>query len=195
MASEVEICNSALIKLGDDTITSLTDDSKRARLCNAQFARLRDEVLRAHPWNFAIRRASLAKLSQAPAFEFAAAFQLPEDPYCLRVLLLFDGSAAQGISRHRWKIEGRTLLSDENSAKIIYIARVIDPNQFDAMFAEALALRLANELAYSLTNNATLVQTHYDLYRHALQQARATDASEGVPDFVIADEWTTARFQ
>lgn len=63
------------------------------------------------------------------------------------------------------------------------------------MFAEALALRLANELAYSLTNNATLVQTYYDLYRHALQQARATDASEGVPDFVIADEWTTARFQ
>lgn len=109
MASEVEICNSALIKLGDDTITSLTDDSKRARLCNAQFARLRDEVLRAHPWNFAIRRASLAKLSQAPAFEFAAAFRLPEDPYCLRVLLLFDGSAPQGISRHRWKIEGRTL--------------------------------------------------------------------------------------
>ena len=45
MASEVGICSNALRKLGDDPITSLTDDTERARLCNAFYTDARDAVL------------------------------------------------------------------------------------------------------------------------------------------------------
>ena len=54
MATEVSICSNALRKLGDDPITSLTEDTERARLCNAFYNTARDSLLRSHPWNFAI---------------------------------------------------------------------------------------------------------------------------------------------
>ena len=49
MASVVQICNSALNQLGAASITSLTDNSKNARLCNERYATVRDAVFRSHP--------------------------------------------------------------------------------------------------------------------------------------------------
>ena len=86
MATEVSICSNALRRLGDDPITSLTDDTERARLCNAFYVPARDLVLRSHPWNFAVTRATLAQLSDTPAYEYSYQYALPNDPYCLRVL-------------------------------------------------------------------------------------------------------------
>ena len=88
MATEVSICSNALRRLGDDPITSLTDNTERARLCNSFYEDTRDAVLRLHPWNFAITRTSLAKLSDAPAYGFSNQFSLPTSPYCLRVLAM-----------------------------------------------------------------------------------------------------------
>jgi hypothetical protein len=53
MASDVAICNTALNRLGANTITSFTENSKEARLCNAEYEGIRDQVLRSHPWNCA----------------------------------------------------------------------------------------------------------------------------------------------
>ena len=98
MASETSICNSALTRIGAARITSLTDDSKQARACTASYALMRDEVLRSHPWNSAISRASVASLADAPAFGYDNQFQLPAD--CLRMLEVYD-------SRLPWVVEGR----------------------------------------------------------------------------------------
>ena len=54
MATEVSICSNALRKLGDSPITALTEDTERARLCNALYEPARDSLLRSHAWNFAI---------------------------------------------------------------------------------------------------------------------------------------------
>lgn len=61
---DLAVANGALMRLGAAPITSLTEDSDRARLCNAWLARVRREVLRAYPWNVAIRR---VRLSAFPA--------------------------------------------------------------------------------------------------------------------------------
>ena len=118
MATEVSICSNALRRLGDDPITSLTDDTERARLCNSFYTDTRDAVLRLHPWNFAITRASLAKLATAPGYGFANKFSLPTNPYCLRVL-------GMEYEDYIFKVEnvathGIVLLTDEATANIIY---------------------------------------------------------------------------
>jgi hypothetical protein len=60
MAATVEdICNSALIKCGSKTITSISEANKRAELCTIMYPKVRDKVLKSHPWNFAIKRAAL----------------------------------------------------------------------------------------------------------------------------------------
>ena len=98
MASVVDICNEAMDLLGAATITSLTENSKEARLCNRNFEKIRDTVLRAHNWNIAITRKQLAKDSDAPAFGFTNQFTLPTDPYCLRVISLHTANVDNEIS-------------------------------------------------------------------------------------------------
>lgn len=188
MSSEVGICNSALIKIGEDTITALSEDTKAARLCNQIYNATRDAVLRAHIWNFAIKRVELAVNTTAPVFEYSNAFDLPSD--CLRVLNLEDSDTMTSIV---FKVEGRQLVTNESTAKIRYISRVEDPNQFDDLFKEALSARLAYELAYPLAESNTLMQNMYSVYKDKLSEARTMDGQEGTPDQLISREWTDSR--
>ena len=186
MATEVSICSNALRKLGDDPITSLSDDTERARLCNAFYASTRDSVLRSHSWNFAITRATLSKLTSTPAFDYASEFTLPTDPYCLRVLKMeYDDL--------EFKVEGRKLLCNEETAKILYIGQIKDTAQYDPMFTEVLTARLAAELAYSITGSNSLTKQMWDIHDEKLKEARSIDGLEGFVDGIVADAFTSFR--
>ena len=191
MATEVSICSNALRRLGDDPITSLTDDTERARLCNAFYIPSRDQVLRSHPWNFAITRATLAQLSDTPAYEYSYQYALPTDPYCLRVLEM-------EYKDYVFKIEhlasqGRVLLTNEGTAKILYIARVTDTVQFDSMFVDVLTAKLAVDLAYPVTNSVKLQDQMQKLFQQKLSEARSVDGQEGFIDDLVSDTFTDFR--
>jgi len=70
MASNVDIANNALSILGGSTISSLTEDSKNARVCSQRFENVRNRIFRAHPWNCLIKRVQLAQNTTAPVIEF-----------------------------------------------------------------------------------------------------------------------------
>tara|TARA_R100000700_G_scaffold40105_1_gene54760 strand:+ start:3001 stop:3591 length:591 start_codon:yes stop_codon:yes gene_type:complete len=196
MASDVDICNSALNMIGASNIISLTEDSRAARVCNQRYEFVRDAVFRAHPWNCLINRVEVAADATAPAFEFEYAHTLPTDPYCLRVLRPQDPDSV-------FKIEGRKLLANSTPFKFIYIARVTDPNEYDQLLIEALAARLAADISYALVNSATLTQSLFAIYDAKLSEARFVDATEGTPDNVVnidrtsyieADTFIASRF-
>lgn len=63
MATDVSICNSALVKLGNEVLVALSDSTKRAKLCNAQYEIIKKKMMYNHPWNFAIKRVTLFKES------------------------------------------------------------------------------------------------------------------------------------
>ena len=189
MASEVGICNSALIKLGAASIMSLGDGSRNAALCNEQYGKLRDELLRAHPWNFAVARQKLAKLADAPAYEFAGAFQLPAD--WLRTVAVHDNDAGAGWVPYR--IEGRTLLSDADALWLRYVRRVTDPNDMTASFRESLAWRVAADLAQAITQSSTIQDLMSRGFERSVVAARSVDAIEDWPDAQPPSDWVTAR--
>lgn len=184
MASDVEICNLALVELGDYTITSLTEDTEVARKCNALFAHLRKSAIRRHPWNFAADQAELAQLDETPLFGFAYAYQLPAD--CLRVL----GMDAYYL---KYKVRGRKLYTDESTAKISYLKDIEDTTQWDAAFVVAFGKYLASELAWSLTNSRTLKADLRQEYLDAARDATGVDAQEDTPDDVQTDDWIDSR--
>jgi hypothetical protein len=186
MASEVGICNAALINLGEATILSLTEDTKPARLCNQRYAALRDAVLRSANWNFAIERAELALLTTAPEFEFTAAFQLPTD--LIRVIKTDNDD-------YTYRREGSKLLCNRSSVKIQYIKQVTDPNEFDALFIEALAARIAMDLAKPLTDDVGTYEAMARLYESKMVEAKSADAHEnGSPETFDAVEWLYSRY-
>nr|BAR16173.1 putative tail tubular protein [uncultured Mediterranean phage uvMED] len=180
MTSAVDIANSALNNIGASTINSLTEDSVAARIVNQRYVFVRDAVFRSHPWNCLVRRASLAQNSTAPTWGYTYAYNLPTDPYCLRVLRLEKLDLD-------YKVEGRTIVSDEQTMKIKFIARVTDPNEYDTLLVESIAARLAADICYGITNSNALVANMVALYESKLKEARFVDATEGQPGVEGAD--------
>ena len=195
MASEVDIINSAMNMIGASNIIARDEDSKAARVSNQRYDSIRDAVLRAHPWNCAVTRRSLAPDSETVAFDWDYQFTLPADPYCLRVLRL-------DYLDIEFRVEGRKIVTNEQSINLIYIARVTDPNTYDTLLQEAIAARLAADVSFTLSQSTSLTQNMYSLYESKLQEARFVDATEGTPGAVLgvaasgalqADYFTDAR--
>lgn len=181
--SDVGICNSALIKIGASRINSLADNNKAAIICSEQYTKLRDEVLRSHPWNFAIKRAALGALVTPPAYEWLTAFQLPGD--CLRVIeTQYD---------EPYTVEGRSLLANVTTINIRYIAQIVDPTLFDSIFQEALALRIAADLSTAITNSQPMQDRMFAAYKEQLRLARSMDAQEGTPEDENPTIWAQVR--
>jgi len=171
--------------LGADRITSLSDATENARRLTAIYDDCLEDVLRAHPWNFAITRTSLAVLASTPAFEYDYEFQLPSG--CLRVIEVSDGSSPITA----YKIEGRKLLLNYDTVYIKYISNVTDPNQYTSQFIFVLSSRLAAELAYAITNNKATAELMVQLYLDRLQKCKETDAQESDSVNIInQDLWT-----
>jgi len=186
MASVVGICNIALSNIGDEKISSLTDNNDRARACNLRYEDTRDAVLRAHPWNAATTRVELAVSTDAPVWGFTYKYALPSD--CLRVLDVYDYTVP-------FSIEGRFLLTNNSTAKLKYIARITDPNVYDILLQQAIGIRLAAEIAEALTGRTELKQEMYNKYLLILSEARGVDSQEkGMPMVIEANDFINARF-
>ncbi len=67
VGTSVGIANVALARLGAKRISAIDEDTENARLINSVYGTIRDEVLRAHPWNFAIKRSIPALLYSEPS--------------------------------------------------------------------------------------------------------------------------------
>lgn len=141
--SIVSICNIALVALGADPITSLTDAKKTATLCAMRYDDTRRSILRSNPWNCNTTRAQLAADPTAPAFGFGNRYRLPPD--FMRMLDLPDNEEAE------WVIEGNYLLTDETAPlNVLYGRDLQDPTLFDPLLVQCIAYALALELAQPL---------------------------------------------
>lgn len=191
MASAVEICNRALIRIGEDVITSLIDDSERARVCNSIYEEVLDSVMTEYPWNCAIQRASLQQLVDTPVWDFAYSYQLPTDPYCLRVI---STDLDDDKDLYPWQREGDTLVTDASAVNIKYLARVEDPNKIPPILRELISVRLAAEIAYPIVGDARLSASMWELYDKKAKQAKLADGQEGTPRRIDADDLTKVRY-
>ena len=170
MATDTEIVNAALSKLGEPRITSFDDDTKSGRLANSTFSDIRDALLREFPWNFATTRAELAAEVTAPVWGFARSFVLPPD-----YLRLID---VENPLRMPWRIESGRIVTDLEAPLQIKYVRRVDSGEMDSTFREVLAARLALEWAEPLTAQSAIVDRMAAFYKEKLPVARASDGQE-----------------
>lgn len=187
--SNVQIANRALSKTGTPRIESLTQaGSANARTMNAAYEITRNAELRRYQWSFAVKRDSVAADGDDPVWGDYNRFSLPND----FISLIRDDES--GL-RTDWKVEGGFIITrDSAPLDIKYIARIEDPNLFDALFVEAFACKLALETCQEITQSTSKKSDLKQDYVFAISEARRVGAIEkGVIDFPEDDFITAMR--
>lgn len=191
MASMIEICNLALGCLGEPPIADLNEKRPAARYCKLYLRIALESLLRDHPWNFAQARERLtpAAMPDAWAETYSLAYVLPAR--CVRLHHLVN---ARGERESRFALtdhEGRTLVLTHLEGAIAAFTRMTDDaGQFDALFSQALARKLAVLLARPLTKSGgQLMQELEAMLQRELENARTQDAREGRQAQDAASAW------
>lgn len=109
-ATNIGICNQSLGLLGAKQIVINTTSTNRT-LCELFWADARDEILSAHPWNFAVKLANTIETT-APLGKYDHAFTVPSD--CLRVLTVDEDPAVQ------WQRWGSTIVTNVSETPATY---------------------------------------------------------------------------
>ena len=92
-----------------------------------------------------------------------------------------------------YAVEGRKIKTDEGTVFLVYIAKITDPNEYDTYLVEALAAAIAADIAYAITNNATLANNYQNVADERLREARFVDATENSLGTIESNEFTDAR--
>lgn len=202
MATQVQICNLALGRVGKTIpIGSIGEQSVEAMVLSQLWDIGRQFVLREFAWPFAKRRTQLA-LTTLTASNWNYIYAYPSDCLYADELVvpggifmspladtvnipgyLFNPAAPNAAQRIPFQIAsdptlGRILYCNINPAELSYVADIIDPTQFDPVFASALAFWLASELALSIVNNPQLGERMRNAYYGEISAASARALSE-----------------
>ena len=187
MPSQVDLCNKALRRLGEDPIIALDENSIWGRRCLAALPEVTRTVLSLDYWRSCTKRAELAAEATKP-IGYTSAYHVPSD--CLSLAALRLGQYED------WSIEGNKLLTQkptDTSLQIMYVSEVVDPNLYTPTLYESIALGLAHELSgYSTATNVSRDDI-FTLYGNTLAMAQNINAKENPVKYLSSTSWVDAR--
>lgn len=198
MATKTSIANIALGRVGSTRITDIdADTSNEAIKARDLFDDARDDVLRAHTWNFATRRLKLAQLVETPEFGYDFAYTLPSG--FLRVISVHGSDELR--DEIEYKLENidvastptEVLVSNWNQVYLRYIVRVTDVNLMTPDFRQCLAYYMASDLALGIKKSQSLSDKMFVRYKRKLAAAKSIDGIENYQDEFPDSSWVTAR--
>lgn len=197
MASRIDIINVALTRLGENRILELDEGTKPAEEVSAVYDSILESELMDNRWGFATKRASIAALAEAPTWGYARKFAVPAD--CLSVQYV-NGQSMTSLDYLRtsdeavWKIEGTSIMTNlATPLQIIYTAKVENPDEWDAGFRKVMAIKIAETVCITLTNDKALRDRLSQEYEMAIRTARQNSAIQSPPQELRDSSWLQAR--
>ena len=99
-----------------------------------------------------------------------------------------------GAETAEYAIEGNAIITSYSAPlKIRYVAQITDPNQWDPLFREALACRIAAEICEDLTQSDTKKQNAWNEWKRAISEAGRIGAIERPPQMPPDDQFIISR--
>lgn len=169
MASEivVDIWNRALLRIAQTAqIADVDETSVEAKVCRRVWDDCLGEILEDFPWSFAKAQKAIAELTAVTRVGWEYAYELPSD--CLVPRALLDGevrfSLVASDANPPWEIQandardGKILCTDSDLSDGVleYTALVTNVVAYPRVFVDALAWRLAAELAIGIKQDHDL---------------------------------------
>lgn len=167
---QLAIINRALMKCGLPLAAAINDYDWNAAFV---FEAAAGECLRSFCWGFAQEFRSIPQ-SGTPAHGFTKCYALPDD--CLRVIDIhcaFDLRSPKG----RYVVQGKKLLANITPCYLRYVTGNCDCESWPPDFCDAVACRMAMEIA-PLSTQTNLLPQLSQMFALALANAQATDARE-----------------
>lgn len=187
--NQTEICNLALIEMGEPQINSIDDLGKAPETLKAVWSHCLNDVMSEHDWHFARQWVSLAVDStfDSPDGDFEYAYQLPAD--FLRM------AESVKLTKEYYSVIGTHILSNTEDLKIRYIKIVEDTTKYPAHFINALVARLIVASYTNIANRASKSMDWVARYEQlVLPKAISKDIiNESWRNIMNSDSWLDAR--
>ena len=180
--SKVELFNIALGRVGEGYVIQHPDeDSQPARECRRFYDMSRKQTLRAFDWPWATRAVNGTRLADGPlGAKWSYFYAIPSES--LKVIGVYNQYGRkvpfQITSMQNDIGTFKTVATNEETPILYYVVNVEDASQYDPLFADALAWRLASELAPVRTENNNMRSDALQMWSGVIEQAKSSNLSE-----------------
>ena len=167
----IKICSRASILMGGAPISSFTETTAEANVCDAMYEDIARAALTSSRWGFATNQSLLARLEAEPTSRFDAAYQLPSDTLTVSAVTVSNANIV--FDTYGDKIYCDTSDTEEVVADYIFRA---DESKWPAYFTIAVEYSMAAVLATSAARDASLSQLMEQKAATQMMQARRLDS-------------------
>lgn len=191
--TKLEIVNRGLQRIGARRLASLVENSRERLEVDAVYNPIVRQELMGHRWTFAIKRALIMVDGTPPVFGKSFRYALPED-----YLRMAPRDPTEMTFAKDSLVESGFILTnfggDLNLRYVFDVTTLPDPEaEFHPLFANAVSMRLAMELAETLTQSGSKLDRVERAYTFYINLARRIDAIEQGPIMSEIDETVAVR--
>lgn len=173
ITSDTEIVNQALALLGEESVFTIDEETKRARLAKALYSQSLNIVL-AYNWPFARRIKKLNEIGELDNEDkiFSYVHRTPSDSHHIIDLLPIGRGG-------KWEQIGVQIHSNFAEPRALYITKEISPANFSGPFVNSVVLYLAHLLAGPITRDPKRTQELFQVFSAGLFENLRLDAGIG----------------
>lgn len=192
--ADLDLCNQALSNCGiSRLISNVNENSKEAAMCRLWLATTKEQALAEFPWPFADTYVGLGQVATAPNDDWGYSYRYPSDCVVLRRLVNGDRSGPGSPCRIGSDATGLLIFTNDSPATALYTRRITDASFYPIDFGQAVAWRLAYNIAEPLSAAAGKRAACWTGYLQVVEHARATAYNEGTSDPAPDSEFITCR--
>lgn len=200
--TKLQVWNWALRRIGERTLQSELEDNATADLMREIYDLNRRSLLRSYPWSFCQNTAQLTEISEEPP-DYLYTYAKPSDALFITKVIAQNDDVVASWDYDRLRWIGNTdewevrrddkVYSNIPGLIVKYTVDIDDESLFDDIFADALAWRLAQEIAMPITRMPELQTNAANGYIQTMQMARGMDGAQSSTDLAIARDWVHAH--
>lgn len=204
MTTSVSIASQSLSLIRANTISSFTEDSNEAEICNQLYDQHIRYLLSVFPWTFATKKRRLSLDSTDPINEYTYSHIVPSE--ALLIWALFSSDAVGASPVQDYDIYGtdtaRRVFSNYSS---LYADYTFYPNeaQWPAYFVQLAVVSFASVIAIPVSGNSDLAKFYEEQanggassnYKGGLFGiASGTESKQKRNEIIVSSPFTSARF-
>ncbi len=153
--TKLSICSDALIMLGASPLSSFSEGTDSAQICDRLYDDIRDMALGMYPWSFSYKKVQLAQTTNTPVTEWTYEYALPSDRIGSGVRAVFVTPSAGGTPVNTgWEILGDSLVTNYST---IYVDYQFAPSEdvLPTYFVQLLKYFMAWHISEAVTDQIT----------------------------------------